>query len=111
MALVAQEPESVSVGVAEDGEMMVPEVQELEEDLPERPNVECAVLAADRDELLVNPCPKKLEGERVRVVTPHAEDKNVDGVVRPREGPDPQDLLHPERSRGRRPRRGKIIVS
>ena len=103
-ALLPQELKPATMGVAEDGELMVPEIGEREDDLPEGWDAGGA-----GDGLVVEAAPAKPEAERGRVVAVQADDEDGGVLVRRREGPDPQGDRHPEPSQiGRQPveRRG-----
>ena len=88
-ALLPQELKPALMGVAEDGEVVVEEIGELEDELPEEPG-------GAVDHLVVDPGPAKPEAERGRVVAPHADDEDGGVLVRRREGPDPEGDRHHE---------------
>ena len=90
-ALLPQELKPATMGVAEDGELMVPEIGEREDDLPEGWDAGSA-----GDGLVVEAAPAKPEAERGRVVAVQADDEDGGVLVRRREGPDPQGDRHPE---------------
>ena len=90
-ALLPQELKPALMGVAEDGEVVVEEIGELKDELPEEPGAGGAV-----EHLVVDAGPAKPEAERGRVVAVQADDEDGGVLVRRREGPDPQGDRHPE---------------
>ena len=90
-ASLPQEPEPALMGVAEDEELVVAEIGELKDKLPEGPRAGGAV-----DTLVGEADPPKAEVERGRVVVLHADDEGGGVLVRRQKGPDPQGDRHPE---------------
>ena len=80
-----QELKPALIGVAEDGELVVPKIRDLKDELPKGPGAGGAV-----DNLVEEAGPVK------PVVVPHANDEDGGVLVRRRKGPDRQGDRHPE---------------
>ena len=78
----------------EDGLLVVLEVADPQEELPEGPGALDIVGPGDGDDLELDPPVVKPAGERVRVGPPNPRHENFVVVVRGGEGADPQDERH-----------------